>query len=572
MGDNRTCRRTILVLLPLAMSAATAVAGQTMEGAAGPCPYDPDNDLDGDGVCGDVDNCPYHSNTDQADCDDDGIGDVCAIAECPPGNLACRDCDDNDRPDACDTVSTSPIEIAKLTGENAEQGDWFGWSVAIHGETLVAGALDDGVGPLSGSATVFRRIDRAWGPEIKLTSEDAEERDVFGRSVSIDRDVILIGARWDDDNGVDSGSAYVFRFDGGTWVEEGKLTASDAAPGDQFGQSVSIWGDTATVGARYNDENGDAAGAAYMFHFDGQAWEEEGKLTPSDAAAHDVFGTSVATSGNITVVGAPSNDDVCPSDVFCDSGSAYVFRYSGITWAQDAKLTASDAREGDGFGRSVALAVAGDRIVVGTPGADVSASDSGAAYVFRFDGNAWVEEARLAPEDAERWDSFGTSVSVSKDTVLVGSPGADDAGSAYAFRFDGSTWIQSAKVTPLGGAPGDSFGGSVSLHDDTVVIGASADDGACPGLSQCNSGMVYVYELAPGDCNDDAIPDRCQAGDMDANGLIEIADFSDVNRCITGPATPGLDLGECCSMADFEDDGHVDLRDIASFQRAFTGP
>ena len=145
------------------------------------------------------------------------------------------------------------------------------------------------------------------------------------------------GPTRDDDNGVDSGSAYVFRYDGSDWVEEAKLTASDGAADDYFGGSVAISGDTAVVGAVCDDDNGRNSGSAYVFRYDGSDWAEEAKLTASDGAAYDYFGCSVAVSGDTAVVGASDDDDNG-----LDSGSAYVFRYDGSDWTEEAKLTASD--------------------------------------------------------------------------------------------------------------------------------------------------------------------------------------------------------------------------------------
>ncbi len=154
---------------------------------------------------------------------------------------------------------------------------------------------------------------------IKLVASDAAAIDQFGLSVSISGDTAIVGARLNDDVPNDSGSAYVFEKVAGTWTQVAKLTASDAAAGDGFGTSVSISGDTAIVGA-VGDGPG---GSAYVFVKPGGGWadaNEDAKLTASDAAAGDSFGGSVSISGDTVIVGAPLDDDV-PND----SGSAYVF-------------------------------------------------------------------------------------------------------------------------------------------------------------------------------------------------------------------------------------------------------
>ncbi len=141
----------------------------------------------------------------------------------------------------------------------------------------------------------------------KLLPDDGAAGDVFGESVSISGDVAVVGARLDDDNGNASGSAYVFRWNGSAWVQQAKLTASDGAAGDFFGFSVSISGDVAVIGAFFDDDNGINSGSAYVFQKPVGGWvdmTQTAKLTASDGAANDIFGHSVSISGEVAVVGA----------------------------------------------------------------------------------------------------------------------------------------------------------------------------------------------------------------------------------------------------------------------------
>ena len=226
-------------------------------------------------------------------------------------------------------------ELAKLTACDAAAGDEFGISVSISGDVAVIGARwDDDGGPVSGSAYVYR-LNRAtgdWEEEAKLTASDAAPSDEFGRSVSICNEVVVIGALFNDDGGSHSGSAYVFRFNGSGWVEEAKLTASDAAAFDWFGWSVSIRGDIAVIGARFDVDSDPRfdSGSVYVFKEPPGGWvdmTETAKLTASDAGSFDNFGFSVSISGDMAVMGAWHDDDVCPGDPpNCNSGSAYVFR------------------------------------------------------------------------------------------------------------------------------------------------------------------------------------------------------------------------------------------------------
>ncbi|MHC4414142.1 MAG: hypothetical protein ACYS0G_02535 [Planctomycetota bacterium] len=186
------------------------------------------------------------------------------------------------------------------------------------------------------------------------------------------RDVAVVGAHNDDDNGSSSGSAYVYRWNGSSWGQEQKLLASDGAGGDWFGWSVSVSGDVAVVGAYLDDDNGDRSGSAYVFRWNGSSWTEEAKLLASDGAAGDYFGVSVSVSGDVVVVGAYEDDDNGSS-----SGSAYVYRWNGSSWGQEQKLLASDGAAGDFFGYSVS--VSGNIAVVGAYSDDYT----GSAYVYQ---------------------------------------------------------------------------------------------------------------------------------------------------------------------------------------------
>ncbi len=330
-------------------------------------------------------------------------------------------------------------------------------------------------------------------PEVaetdKLTASDAAELDQFGSSVAVSGDTAVIGSFGNDDAGDSSGSAYVYVRSpgvGGAWTLQAKLTALDAAAGDIFGWSVAISGDTAVIGA-FSDVASSGPGSAYVFVRSGTAWSQQAKLTASDEAAGDNFGGSVAIAGDTVVVGANGNDDV-PSN----SGSAYVFVRSGTTWTQQAKLTALDAAAADFFGTSVS--VAGDTAVVSATGDDDGGSGSGSAYVFVRSGTTWTQQAKLIALDDAAGDEFGysVSVSVSGDTGIIGARSDDDAGnnsgSAYVFVRSGTAWTQQAKLTSLDAAGGDFFGYSVGVAGDTAVIGVVGDDDG-----GTNTGSVYLF-------------------------------------------------------------------------------
>ena len=218
-----------------------------------------------------------------------------------------------------------------------------------------------------------RGSDGTWS-EIKLTASDGAAGDQFGSGVSVAGSRAVVGAVRDDDDGSNSGSAYVFeRGSDGTWSET-KLTASDGAAGDRFGSGVSVAGSRVVVGAPRDGDNGTRAGAAYVFEraSDG-TWPQAAKLTASDGAAEDTFGEKVSVSGNRIIVGGQLNDD---SGV--NSGAAYVFeRNSDGTWSETTKLLAEDGAAGDEFG--IGVGISGGIAFIGAAGDD---SAAGSAYVY----------------------------------------------------------------------------------------------------------------------------------------------------------------------------------------------
>ena len=314
----------------------------------------------------------------------------------------------------------------------------------------------------------------------KLLASDGSAYDLFGTAVAISGRAAVVGAAWDiNENGYHSGSAYVFSHDGSSWVEERKLLPSDGAASDHFGCCVAFSGDTAVIGAEAHG----SCGAAYVFQYDGVGWVQVAKLLASDGAADDKFGGSVAVDGDTIVAGAPGDDSA--------RGAAYFFtRPPGgwVTATETGKLLASDGAPGDRFGGYLSVAVADDTILVGASAADALAEQSGAAYMFRYDGLNWIEE-KLVASDGAAGDYFGRSVAVDGNTALIGAYGGDGCGSGYVFELDGGAWQQSAKLTASDRAPDDRFGYTVALSAGTALVGAFRDDD-----SGTDSGSVHVFE------------------------------------------------------------------------------
>jgi len=375
-------------------------------------------------------------------------------------------------------IMASWIEKAKLTASDGANNDFFGF-VSVCGDYAVIGAYgdDNANGVAAGSAYVFKRTGTSWAQEAKLLASDGATVDAFGYSVSIDGDYAIIGAYRDDNaNGVDAGSAYVFKRTGTSWTQEAKLLASSGAAGDEFARSVSICGDTVVIGSYGDDSSGVDAGSAYVFKRTGTSWAQEAKLLASDGAAGDNLGFSVSIDGDYAIAGAYCDDNANGAD----AGSAYVFKRTGTSWAQEAKLLASDGATGDGFGFSVSIY--GDYAVIGTPYDD---GWRGSAYIFKRTGTSWAQEAKLTVSSTIG-DWFGCSVSISGDIVIIGANGESPNGAAYIFKRTGTSWSQEAKLLASDGAAGDNFGCSVSIDGIRVIVGASSKNAL--------TGAAYIFE------------------------------------------------------------------------------
>lgn len=424
---------------------------------------------------------------------------------------------------AAATPSTSEwTQLTKLVAEDGDSGDAFGTSVALDGDTAVVGA--------NGSAYVFAETGGSWSQRTKLVAddEDGSEHGDFGHSVALDEGTALIGARYDDNedaverqltelgyNQHIPGSAYVFTRSDGSWTQEAELVATDRDTRDRFGQSVAIDGDTALVGADWDeDPNGEDAGSAYVFSRSDGEWTQQVKLTAGDEGP-GAFGWSVALDGDTAVVGARWRKP---------GGAAYVFTRSDGGWTRVAKLTATDRDPEDHFGSSVALD--GDTAVIGAHSDESSdGSETGSAYVFARSGSSWTREAKLTADDGDEQDSFGSSVAVHGSTVLVGASSDEDpngrvAGSAYVFTRSDGEWSQRTKLAADDGDGGDRFGTSASLENGTAFIGA-ADDEDPLGYG---AGSMYVYWKDQREVRIDIDPsDGSNSINPDAKGVVPVA-------------------------------------------------
>lgn len=330
---------------------------------------------------------------------------------------------------------------------------------------------------------------------VSLSASDGIANDDFGFTVALSGSTALIGKCHYvvGSNGCD-GAVYVFSFDGNSWTQQQKLTASDEASTDSFGMSIALSGNTALIGAPYKLSG---YGAVYVFSFNGSTWVEQQRLIASDAKVNDFFGTSVALSGASALVGEPNGSNTAP-------GTAYVFTLNGGTWSQQQELTASDGAVGDDFSRSVALS--GSTALIGAPYKNVGGSRSqGAVYVFANDGSMWSQQQELTASDGAPNNDFGTSVALQNDIALVGAPTKAN-GTAYEFTFNGTSWTQHQELTASDGAAGDQFAFGVMLSGKTALfgapnrtIGSNAQQGAAYVFMNSGGQWVELQELVASD-------------------------------------------------------------------------
>ncbi len=393
-------------------------------------------------------------------------------------------------------ASTTLANIAKVGAYDGEAQDSFGTAIATSGNIMVIGANgNNSKGLGAGAAYIFELKPTGWLFTKQLTARDGVAGDHFGTSVAVDGNTVVIGANGSDSNSVDSGAAYVFERDEGgkgNWGEVEKLTANDGGPNEFFGYSVGISGDTIAIGAPLDDANGLLSGSSYIFKRNKGNWQQVQKVTPNDGVVADSFGISLALSKSQMIVGAWGDDDMGQG-----AGSAYIFERSGKNWQQVEKLLAKDGKDNDSFGYSVDIYK--DTAVVGSWGNDYSGIDSGLVYVFEQvkDTKNWQQTDQLIASDAKEADAFGLSVAISGNRIVVGAPGSNDngayTGSGYIFtrsQGDSKSWQQVNRFVAKDGATRDFFSSSVAISGNTLIAGASVDDD-----NGKDSGSVYVYKL-----------------------------------------------------------------------------
>jgi hypothetical protein len=330
--------------------------------------------------------------------------------------------------------------------------------------------------------------------EVKLPVIDLAANYNFGEDsrISGNGNYIVVGSQGDADNGSNAGAAYVFVRSGSTWSQQAKLFPSDIQGLDLFGSHVDISADASYVIGTSRGEDGGAgdpltsAGAAYIFNRTGDSWTQQAKIVSSDLAAADVFGENCCINADGTYA-------VVVADGKAVGGAAYVFKRSGSTWSQEAKLIASNTSSGDIFGFGLAINSDGTYIAVGAPNEDTGTSNAGMVYVFSRSGSTWTEEAQIQSSPVNSSDTFGKGIAINDagDVLAVGAYQYDDAftneGSVLIYTRSGTTWTQQQRIGASVKSATQYFGAAIDMDSsgDIVAITADGDDG--------QRGAVYVF-------------------------------------------------------------------------------
>ncbi len=401
------------------------------------------------------------------------------------------------------TYSQQFNELKRVNHTIGYPNEFYGSSVDIDDTTGIIGAFGNNNGSFEeGSAYIISKNVAAlnqWDEQVQLVPSDPAVAKRFGYSVSLHKDIAVVGAPGDDANGLLSGASYVFyRNQGGinNWGQIAKLTASDADTLDQFGYSVSIFDHYIAVGAHCNKDSGECTGAVYVFYKDQGGidnWGEVKKVIASDADKLYYFGTSVSIDSTTLAVGAVGSHNAIDT---IEKGAAYVYykNQGGINnWGEIKKVISQDLDTNDAFGTDVHLK--NDSLLVGSPFKDeVGFPQSGAAYMFnKNQGGAdnWGQEQKITPTNPTTANRFGTSVSFDNGFMLIGTEGDStngfEAGSSYLFKKQ-ATWQFEKQLFSIGNSADDNFGNSVAISKSFALIGAYNKN-----IFGNNSGAAYVF-------------------------------------------------------------------------------
>lgn len=388
---------------------------------------------------------------------------------------------------AANSFATQDVILA----DDGKAGDSFGYDVAIDGNTALVGAFKadiDGVID-AGAAYAYVLGGNGWEKQAKLFAEPAFADDTLGGKVALKNNVAMLGVSRRDDKGKDSGAVVSFEREVNTWKQRQIFTAPDAKPGDAFGQSIALTKNHLVIGAPRNDALGNDAGAAYIYKRENDTWHYQTKITASDGVTGDLFGISVAIDGNTILVGADLHDEKAEN-----AGAVYVYVLEENKWKQEAKLMASDGGKTDIFGVRVALSENTALVSARRDDTEELGIDAGSAYIFVREGSTWTQQAKLTSPDGQADDRFGRGVALSSDTAIISAMNHDangsNTGALYVYKKGSGGWRYTSKFIAQSSMPDDKLGWNVGLSNDVAIIATPNHD-----AKGQESGAVFIQDL-----------------------------------------------------------------------------
>lgn len=363
----------------------------------------------------------------------------------------------------------------------------FGASFSTCGSNLAIGTRGGGV-VIAEAVYVFNKQEDEWIEETRLVAPDTIGIKCFGCAIAVSNNNILVGAPSDDENGTDSGAAYVFTRENGSWLSQGQITPLDATAYQIFGSYLAIDGDRILIAATGDNINGlSFSGSAYIFRKEGEEWIQEAKLIPSDPTANAIFGNSVSLSGDYAFVGAVRalNEDAATS------GAVYIFKRVGDEWIEQSKLIPPDGMQNDGFGKVIAK---GDTLFVGAVrGVGDNEYYKGAGYIYVKDGEDWIQLQKIISSDEENTNKSLRGYGFSGEYIALSSADNTECAPVYLFKKNGTIWEEIQVFTGLGQFD-ERFGHGIDLTNEYLFVGARHSDFYSDN-DTISTGGVYVFDL-----------------------------------------------------------------------------
>lgn len=439
-------------------------------------------------------------------------------------------------------IASQPVRLETSGGMG---GDRSGSSGVLGEDFAAVGApYAESQGIRSGSIRLLRTSGIDWVTFAELGPSDGVPNQRFGAAVDADDDWIAVGAPGDTSLGASAGAVYLYKKNGGIWGGENKIFAPDGSPGDEFGIAVTLSSFGArrflAIGADGSDDTSSNAGAVYIYEWVTGAWSYQQKLVAFDAAAEDRFGRALAMDGERLLIGAWLHSGPAPA-----SGVVYAYRLVGTDWTYLQSLSGPTAMPGEGFGLSIDID--DTSAVIGAPFRDGPVVRGGGASVFEWDGLSWEWKADLVAPQPFPDDRHGTDVSIADGFIVAGSwlsdRAGDDAGSVEVYRFSSGLWEHVETWTSAHPDRGAHFGTMVDLRGTKALVGAPDEDVTSP-----DGGGAYLVRVP--------VPPRFVRGDCNSDGELDLADAIETLNRLFISGSP-----RCRVACDTNDDGLFDVSD-----------